>query len=74
MGYDTEGKIIYELTKINSNFKEYNNDGELIYEGDHLNGYRNGKGKEFYKGELTFVEEYLNEKKIEKENYLKIRN
>ena len=33
--------------------------GELIFEGEYLNGKRNGKGKEFYNGELIFGGEYL---------------
>jgi len=28
--------------------KEYNNSKKLIFEGEYLNGKRNGKGKEYY--------------------------
>ena len=43
--------------------KEYNNDGNLQFEGEYLNGKRNGKGKEYYHGKLIFEGEYLNGKK-----------
>ena len=36
----------------------------MEFEGDYLNGIRNGKGKEYYKdGKLKFVGEYLNGEK-----------
>ena len=36
----------------------------LVYEGEYLNGERNGKGKEFYEnGKLKFEGKYLNGKK-----------
>ena len=36
----------------------------MIFEGEYLNGKRNGKGKEYYdNGELKFEGEYLNGKK-----------
>ena len=37
--------------------------GKLLFEGEYLNGKKNGKGKEYYKGKLTFDGEYLNGKK-----------
>ena len=44
--------------------KEYNDNGELEFEGEYLNGERNGKGKEYnYKGELIFEGKYLNGKR-----------
>ena len=44
--------------------KEYDYNGKLEFEGEYLNGERNGKGKEYYKnGELIFEGEYLNGKK-----------
>ena len=60
-GYDENGNIIYELINGNGNVKEYWNDGKLKFEGEYLNGKRNGKGKEydFYKGKLEFEGEYL---------------
>ena len=45
--------------------KEYDGlNNKLIFEGEYLNGKRNGKGKEYnYKGALIFEGEYLNGKK-----------
>ena len=42
--------------------KEYDSYGKLLFEGEYLNGERNGKGKEYdyYDGELIFEGEYLN--------------
>ena len=55
--YSTGKYIIYESNKIR---KEYNASTDtLIYKGGHLNGKRNGKGKEYYNGKLIFVGEYL---------------
>jgi len=53
--------------KSNDGFrKEYNNLGNLIFEGEYLNGKRNGKGKEYNMfGELIFEGEYLNGNKWE---------
>ena len=46
--------------------EEYNNEDELIYKGEYLNGERNGKGKEYYyNGKLEFEGKYLNGKRIE---------
>jgi len=37
---------------------------KLIFEGEYLNGQRNGKGKEYYENEtLKFEGEYFNGKK-----------
>ena len=36
---------IYELIKGTGKIKEYNDNGKLIFEGEYLNGERNGKGK-----------------------------
>ena len=36
----------------------------LIFEGEYLNGLKNGKGKEYnYRGQLKFIGEYLNGKR-----------
>ena len=37
-GYDEYGNMIYELKNCAGKVKEYNNDGELIFEGIYLNG------------------------------------
>ena len=47
-GYDEDSNIIYELINGKGKVKEYNNfDCDLIYEGEYLDGKRNGKGKEY---------------------------
>ena len=44
--------------------KEFNDYGKLRFEGEYLNGERNGKGKEYnYDGELIFEGEFLNGKR-----------
>jgi len=65
-GYNKHGKIIYELKNGNGKVKEYNDDGDLIFKGEYLNGQRNGKGKEYdtNSGKLIFEGEYLNGKRI----------
>ena len=60
-GYDENGNIIYELINGNGYVKEYDNYGKLEYEGEYLNGKRNGKGKEYdYNGKLIFEGEFIN--------------
>ena len=57
--------MVYELKKGNGYIKEYNNKGELKFEGEYLNGERNGKGKEYdyLNDRLKFEGEYLNGKR-----------
>ena len=58
--------MIYELINGNGKMKEfYDRDHKKLYfEGEYLNGKRNGKGKEYnYDGKLVFEGEYLNGKK-----------
>ena len=45
--------------------KEFNPyDGQLEYEGEFLNGKKNGKGKQYsYNGQLEYEGEFLNGKK-----------
>ena len=58
---------VYELKNGEGYIKEYNYDGKLKFEGEYLNGKRNGKGKEYYYDDkLEFEGEYLNGKRIEK--------
>ena len=58
--YNNKNNIIYELKNGKGFLKEYNDDIELEFEGEYLNGERNGKGKVYLKGELIFEGEYLN--------------
>ena len=46
--YDKNNNIIFELKKGKGFSKEYNDYGNLIFEGEYLNGERNGEGKEYY--------------------------
>ena len=43
-GYDKDGNIIYDLKNGTGKVKEYVEGNKLIFEGDYLNGKRNGKG------------------------------
>ena len=52
--------IIYE-TKTRG--KEFNWNNEKLFEGEYLNGERNGKGKEYINNEIKFEGEYLKGKK-----------
>ena len=63
-GYDLKNNIIYELKKGKGLVKEYYDNGKLRFEGEYVNGQRNGKGKEYnYDSKLRFEGEYLNGKK-----------
>ena len=56
--------MYYDLEKINVLFNEYYDNGRLEFEGEYLNGKRNGKGKEFSDGgNLIYDGEYLNGKR-----------
>ena len=60
-GYDEDGNVTYELNKGTGKAKEYDKYGSLVFSGEYLNGFRNGKGKE-YAGmgrRLIFDGEYL---------------
>ena len=56
--------MYYDLEKINGLFNEYYDNDRLEFEGEYLNGKRNGKGKEYnlFTGKLRFEGEYLNDK------------
>ena len=62
-GFDENGNIRYELINGKDKVKEYDYNYNLIFEGENLNGKRNGKGKEYSSGELIFEGEYLNDKR-----------
>ena len=62
-GYNTDGILIYELKDGKGYVRDYYH-GFLIFEGEYLNGEKNGKGKEFdIIGNLIFDGEYLNGKR-----------
>ena len=53
--------------------KEYDiSTNNMIFEGEYLNGLRNGKGKEYdYNGKIVFEGEYLNGKRWNGKGYNK---
>ena len=59
-GYDEDGNVIYELKNRTLKVREYN-DIHLVFEGEYLNGEKNGKGKTYYKDcKISFEGEFLN--------------
>ena len=71
-GYNIRGKkIIYKLNNnINGKGKEYNKEGDLLFEGEYINCKRNGKGKDYYLGKsLKFEGEYLNDLELDGKGY-----
>ena len=58
--YDENGNIIYKFINGKNRMKEYDCDGKLKFEGEYLNGKRNGNGKEYVNEKLIFEGEYLN--------------
>ena len=62
--------IVYELKNGKGLIKEYNYHGKLEFEGEYLNGKRNGKGKEYYPNyNLMFEGEFLNGKRWKGKGY-----
>ena len=60
-GYDQDGNITYELKDGNGKVKEYSDtDGTLTFEGEYLDGKRNGIGKEYSYNTLKFEGEFKN--------------
>ena len=51
----------------------YNEKGNLLFEGKYLNGKRNGKGKNYLYGKLIFEGENLKGKKMENGKLKRIR-
>ena len=49
IGYDVNNHKVYELKHGSGYIKEYDNyEYDLLFEGEYLNGEKNGKGKEYY--------------------------
>ena len=65
--------VVYDKNGIAKEYGIY--DGKLKFEGEYLNGLRNGKGKEYYyDGRLKFEGEYINGRrngKLENINMMK---
>ena len=62
-GYDLKNNIISQLKEGKGFLKEYNKDGIIFFEGEYLNGKRNGKGKEYKDEDLIYEGHYLNGKR-----------
>ena len=61
-GYDSDGNKIYELIDGKGEITEFT-DKELIFEGNYMNGEKNGKGKEYKFDLVLFEGEYFNGKR-----------
>ena len=63
-GYNGKKNCIFELKEGKGLIKEYDYYDYLIFEGEYLNGEKNGKGKEYDgNGNLQFEGEYLDGKR-----------
>ena len=63
-GYDGENNIVYELNNGKGYVKEYNFN-KLVFEGQYVNGQKNGKGKEYdWDKCIKFEGEYFNGIKV----------
>ena len=62
-GYDENGDIIYQIKNGNGKAKYYSYEGYLYFEGEYLNGEKNGEGKEYKYDGLKYKGEYLNGEK-----------
>ena len=63
-------EIEYENDLKTGYIKEYDSEGQLIFEGKYVNDKRNGKGKEYYKKELIFEGEYLYDSRLKGKYYV----
>ena len=62
--YFLNRKIDFEIINGNVKGKVYYGNGKLEFEGEYLNGKKNGKGKEYFdNGKLRFEGYYLNGKR-----------
>ena len=64
IGYDINQRQIYKIVNgACDNVVEYDDYGQIIYEGPYRNGERCGKGKEYKDGALVFEGDFKNGKK-----------
>ena len=61
--YNKNDNIELEIIDGKGKGKEYYDNGNIQFEGEYLNGERNGKGKEYDFGKLKFEGKYLNGKR-----------
>ena len=66
--HNLEDDTTHELINGKGYIKEYNFNRKLLFEGEYLNGLRNGKGKEYYYFQIIYDGEYLNGLKSGKVN------
>ena len=71
--YIKNNNIIYELKDGKRKIKEYDYLGQLIFEGEYLNGQKNRKGKEYENGSLIYEGEYLEGKKKVMQNLIALK-
>ncbi len=61
--YDNRGNFSFKIKDGAGNGKEYDADGMLIYDGEYLDGKRNGKGKEYHNHRLIYEGEFFDGKR-----------
>ena len=58
-GFSNDGKVDFVIKNGKGHIKEYNENRKLIFEGEILNGLREGKGKEYFlNGKLYYEGDY----------------
>ena len=62
-GFNENGNIIYVLKNGNGKVKEYNQNDELIFEGEYFDGKKSGIGKEYCNGLLVYEGNFQHGKK-----------
>ena len=72
--YFKNKKLKIKINSINGKLKgegkEYDNKGNIIFEGEYINDKKNGKGKEYYDNhELRFEGEYFNDYRFKGKEY-----
>ena len=53
--YNNKGKNECEIKDGNCYIEEYTDNDKLLFEGENLNGLRNGKGKEYDSNEIIKI-------------------
>ena len=64
-GYDTQTNIAYEIKEGKAFLKEFNYYGQILFEGEYLNGKKNGQGI-YYIYDTKCIGEFKNDKPIGK--------
>ena len=63
-GYDNKGNKVYDLKNGKGYVIEYHNNNKILFEGNYVNGEKNGFIKEYdYSGNIKFEGEYVNGKR-----------